>query len=225
MGTVDRMGRSLLDDLDGVDRREMLTAARRRRFARNEVLFHEGDPGESLHLISKGFVAIRSSTNLGDVVTLAVLGAGQTFGELALLSDDKERTASAIALDAAETLSWSHKQVEALRRSSPDVDRFLIEVLAEQVQRLSGLLVEALHQPVESRVLRRLAALAELYHPDINEATIPVTQDDLASLAGTTRPTANRVLKDAEAIGLLRLSRGRITVVDRQRLVDVVGRP
>lgn len=218
------MGRSLLDDLDGVDRRELVTAARRRRFGRGEVLFHEGDPGDSLHVVCKGYVAIRSTTRLGDVVTLAVLGPGQSFGELALLTPEAERSASAVALEPAETLSWRRVQVDELRNSSPDVDQFLIEVLAEQVQRLSGLLVEALHLPVETRVLRRLAALAELYDTDAAEVTVPVTQEDLASLAGTTRPTANRVLKEVEAKGLIQLARGRIVITDRDALADAAAK-
>ena len=56
------MGRSLLDDLEGVDRRELVAASRRRKFTRNEVLFHESDPGDTLHLVTKGFVAIRTGT-------------------------------------------------------------------------------------------------------------------------------------------------------------------
>jgi CRP/FNR family cyclic AMP-dependent transcriptional regulator len=212
------MTRSLLDDLDGLDRRELVAAARRRRFGRGEVVFHEGDPGDSLHLIVKGYVAVRATTRLGDVVTLAVLGPGQPFGELALLTGDAERTATAVALDAVETLSWRRPHVEELRASSPDVDRFLLEVLAEQVQRLSGLLVEAMHLPVEARLVNRLAALVELYDPDADTVTLPVTQEDLASLAGTTRPTANRVLKGLEADGLIELARGRTIVVDRDGL-------
>lgn len=218
------MARSLLDDLDGVDRRDLVAASRRRRFARNEVLFHEGDPGDSLHVVVKGYVAIRSSTELGDVVTLSVLGPGEAFGELALLSEDSTRSASAVALDAVETLSWRRNQVEELRSSSPDVDRFLIEILSEQVRRLSGRLVEALHLPVELRVLRRLAGLVDLYDPSSEVAVVPVTQEDLASLAGTTRPTANRVLKEVEGAGLLELSRGRITVVDRDGLARRAAR-
>lgn len=218
------MTRSLLDDLDGLDRRDLIAAARRRRFTRNEVVFHEGDPGDSLHLIVKGYVAVRATTRLGDVVTLAVLGPGQPFGELALLTGDAERTASVVALDAVETLSWRRPQIEELRASSPDVDRFLIEILTEQVQRLSGLLVEALHLPVETRLVKRLAALVELYDPEADEVILPVTQEDLASLAGTTRPTANRVLKGLEASGLIQLARGRTVVVDCDGLLDAAAR-
>jgi CRP/FNR family cyclic AMP-dependent transcriptional regulator len=218
------VGRSLLNDLDGIDRQELVAASRRRTFARNETLFHEGDPGDTLHLVRKGYVAIRASTELGDVVTLAVLGPGEAFGELALLAEDATRTASAVALDAVETLSWRRNQVQELRDRSPDVDRFLIEILTEQVRRLSGRLVEALHLPAELRVLRRLAGLADLYDPTSEVVVVPVTQEDLASLAGTTRPTVNRVLKDAESAGLVELSRGRTTVVDRVGLAKRANR-
>lgn len=210
--------RSLLDTLEGVDRRELVAAARRRRFKRNEVIFHEGDPGDSLHVITRGCIAIRATTPLGDVVTLAVLGPGEPFGELALLMPESTRTASAVALGDAETLSWRRGQIDELRQRTADVDQFLLEVLTSQVQRLSSRLVEALHQPVETRLLRRLSDLVELFDPDSGTVVVPVTQEDLASMAGTTRSTANRVPKAAESDGLVALTRGRVEVLDRAGL-------
>lgn len=217
------MARSLLDDLHGVDRRELVAAARRRRFARGEILWHEGDPGDTLHVITKGYVAVRVSTRMGDVVTLAVLGPGEPVGIHALVNADARRSAGCVALDKVETLSWSRAQVDELRGRSPDVDRFLIEVLVDQVQRLSGQVLQALHEPVETRLLAKLSALAELFDPDAEVACIPVTQEDLASMAGTTRPTANRVLKEAEAEGLVALARGRVDVIDRAGLARRAG--
>ncbi len=217
------MARSLLDDLDGVDRRELVAAARRRKFTRGEVLWHEGDPGDTLHVITRGYVAVRVSTRMGDVATLAVLGPGEPVGIHALVNSDARRSASSVALDKVETLSWTRAQVDELRSRSRDVDRFLIEVLVDQVQRLSGQVLQALHEPVETRLLANLAALAELFDPDAEVAAIPVTQEDLASMAGTTRPTANRVLKDAEADGLIALARGRVDVLDRTGLSRRAG--
>ena len=77
----------LLATLDPHERRETIAACQRRRFARNEVIFHQGDPASTLHLIAKGRVAFRATTSLGDVVTLNIAGPGTAFGELALLSD------------------------------------------------------------------------------------------------------------------------------------------
>ena len=186
----------------------------RRAFRKHDTLFHEGDPGDTLHIIEKGHVAIRCSTPSGDVATLTVLGSHASFGEQALLSADAVRTASAVALDVVETRALHRNEFEALRRTNPTVERFLIEALAAQVRRLSMQLVEALFVPADARVVRRVALLADLYANGDGPVSVPLRQDDIASMAGTARPTANRVLKQLESDGLISLTRGRLDVLD-----------
>src|SRR5256885_8893412 len=94
----------LLRSLSEEDRRRVLSAARRRRFARREVLFHEGDPGDTLHLIDKGRVAIRITTPLGDTATVGVLGPGDVVGEMAVLEEGGGRAATATAPQPAGAL-------------------------------------------------------------------------------------------------------------------------
>jgi CRP/FNR family transcriptional regulator, cyclic AMP receptor protein len=101
-----------------------------------------------------------------------------------------------------------------LRTSSPTVERFLTNMLAAQVRRLTEQLLEALYVPADQRVVRRLADVAEVYAEDRNEADLALRQDDLATMAGTTRPTANRVLKQLESEGAVELARGRIAISD-----------
>lgn len=205
----------LLDPLPPDQRRQLLAAGRLRRFARKEVIFHEGDPGDTLHLVQRGHVAVRITTPLGDVATLTVVGPGQTFGELALMDTAARRSATCIALDRAETWSLHRDQFARLRRENAAIDRFLIDLLAGYVRRLSEHLVQALYLPADQRVALRLLGLAETYlgHPDI-----PLTQDDIASLAGTSRATVNRVLGELEQAGALQVGRGRITVLNRERI-------
>lgn len=210
--------RGLLDRLSDDDRRALLAAAPRRRYAKGEVLFHEGDPGDTLHLVEKGHVAIRVTTALGDVATLTVLGPGVAFGEQALLTEPGRRTASAVALDAVETRAIHRDAFVELRHTRPQVDDFLVDVLAASVRRLTEHLLEALYVPVETRVVRRLLLLADAYGDGTAPITIPLTQDDLATMAGTTRPTANRVLKAAADDGLVGVGRGKIEVLDLDRL-------
>ena len=190
---------------------------RGRRFARNEVVFHEGDPGDTLHLPATGHLAVRVATPLGDVATITVLGPGEVFGELALVTG-RHRTATVVALEPATTLALSRSQFDALREASPDLDRFLIDLLAADVGRLSEQLLEALYVPVEKRVIRRLVRLTGQYGEGAAGTVIPLTQEDLASMAGTTRPTTNRVLREAEAAGAIRVGRGRVEILDPGRL-------
>ncbi len=213
----------LLAGLAEPERRAVLHAARRRRFRRGEVVFHEGDRGDSLHMILRGHVAIRVSTPLGDTATLTVLGPPESFGEGALLSDDARRTATVVALDQLETLSLFRDDFERLRAERPPVEHVLVAVLALQVRRLTQHLLEALFVPADKRVLRRLLEMADAFCEEPGEGgsgrmVLPVTQEDVASAAGTTRSTANRVLHAVAADGLVGLARGRVEIVDRDRL-------
>jgi CRP-like cAMP-binding protein len=202
----------LLDSLDDAEQREVLAVMRRRRFKRNEVVFHHGDPGDTLHLVVHGCFAIRVTTPEGYQAMVRVFGPADFFGELAMLSPGQRR-GTAVSLDSGETLSLHREDFQNLRATRPRINDVLTDALVAEVRRLSSALIEALYVPVERRVFLRLLDLVELYGGE-PPVVIPLTQDDIAQLAGTTRPTANRVLRAGEADGLLRLARGRIEVHD-----------
>jgi CRP/FNR family transcriptional regulator, cyclic AMP receptor protein len=204
----------LLDGLSDAERRQVLASARRRRFRPREVVFHEGDPADCLHMIVSGRFAAQGATPLGDVVTFALLGPDDFFGELALLEGRSARTATVAALDAGETLTLGRADFARLRDAHPGTDRLLVDALAAQVCRTSAALLEALYHRAETRVLRRLVAAAGLWDALRPGGVLPLTQDDLAGLAGTTRPTVNKVMREAEQAGLIATRRGRIEILD-----------
>jgi CRP-like cAMP-binding protein len=204
----------VLDAVDDETRARLLSAARRRHFSRNEVVFHEGDPADAFHLLVSGHVCVRVVTPMGDIAILTVLGPGAIFGELALLSGDQPRAATVAALDPAETLVLTRADFAAARQEFSGVDRFLVSLLAGYVRELDGRLIEALYVPVRKRVFRRLIALSHLYGDGSAGTVIPLTQDTLASLAGSTRSTTNETLRDAAAGGVISLDRGRIRITD-----------
>jgi CRP/FNR family transcriptional regulator, cyclic AMP receptor protein len=208
------MDNDLLGGLSTDERRLVAAKMNRRAFKKGDTLFFEGDLGDSLHIVQKGRVAVRTSTPQGDVATLTVLGPGACFGEQALLSEDARRTASVVALEAVETRLLHRRDFDELLRHQPTVERLLVDVLAAQVRRLTSQVLDALYVPAERRVIRRAAELADLYDEGVRPIDIPIRQEDLASMAGTTRPTANRVLKQLEDDGVITLGRGRMSVVD-----------
>jgi CRP/FNR family transcriptional regulator, cyclic AMP receptor protein len=196
------------------DVRRLLAIARRRTFARNEVVFHRGDPANALHLIAAGRFAVTIVTPLGDTAMLAVRGAGDAFGELALVSGgDTERSATVAALEPSETHAVLTDDFARLRREHPQVDAVLAAILAERVRRLSEQVTEAYYLSAEARVLRRLAELGDLYG-----GVVSLPQEALAELAGTSRATVNRVLREAQARGAIELRRARIAVRDPELL-------
>jgi CRP/FNR family transcriptional regulator, cyclic AMP receptor protein len=210
---------ALLQGLGEDERRGVIAGARRRRFARREVLFHAGDPGEALHLIASGWVAVYVTTPLGSTATFAVLGPGEAVGEMALISPG-ERTATAIALEPTETLSVRRDQLEELRRRHPRIDRLLVELLAERVRRLDQELVEAYFVRAETRVARRLLRLARAMPERDGRRVVRLTQEDLAGLAGTSRATVNGALRELEREGAIAIARGRVEVLDLEILAD-----
>jgi CRP/FNR family cyclic AMP-dependent transcriptional regulator len=215
----------LLAGLPPEDVRELLAIARRRTFARGEVVFHQDDPADSLHLIVRGRFGARVSTPLGDSVLLEVLGPGRSFGELALVLEDARRSATVSALEDGETRSVFRDDFARLQRRHPGVKDVLLRLVAEQVQRLTARVVEAHYVDAETRVRRRVCELAETY----GSSVIPLTQEDVAAMAGTSRATVNRVLREEQERGAVALRRGRTTVLDldglqrRCRLERVLG--
>jgi CRP-like cAMP-binding protein len=202
----------ILAALDDQTRRHLRDAAHRRRFGRGEVLFHAGDAANSMHLLVSGHVSVQITTRSGDTAILTVLGPGSSFGEMALLAEDAERSATVAALDQVETLVVPRGDFLRLRATHPAMDRFLVGLLASYIRRQDSRLIEALYVPVDKRVLRRVLAMSRLYGDGSTGTVIPLTQDVIASMAGTTRPTANQVLRSAEREGLVSVDRGQIRV-------------
>ena len=211
---------ALFDDLASESVNRILGAARRIRLSRGDVLFHEGDHAETVYLVESGKVAVRISTPEGALVTVALLGPGSAVGELALIGDDEHRTATVQAVEPVVALALRRREFAELRRQHPSVTEFLIKSLAATVRRLDAQLVEAFHLPAEVRIRRRLHALAQVYDRGSPVIVVDLTQEELAQLAGTTRPTLNRVLREEERRGTLRLGRGRIVILNRAQLAS-----
>jgi CRP/FNR family transcriptional regulator, cyclic AMP receptor protein len=202
----------LLAGVSAEDVRRLVAVAQLRTFRRGQVVFHDDDPADALHLVVRGHFAVRVTTAAGEPVLVAIIGAGDAFGELALVSDSR-RGATVQAFSDGETLALHRDAFEALRRARPQVDRSLAVLLAERLRRVNELLTEAHHVDADVRVRRRLAELGEAF-----DGTIPLTQEEIAQTAGTSRATVNRVLREEAAAGAVELGRGRTTITDAAAL-------
>jgi CRP-like cAMP-binding protein len=201
--------------------RELLAISRRRTFAKGEVVFHRGDPADSLQLVVKGSFAVRIMTPLGDTATVGVCGPGESFGEMALASPEARRAATVTALEPSETMAVYYGEFERLRKRHPEVTQVLVAVLAVEVRRMNELLLDALYLPAERRVLRRLVELADSYADA--DGVIALTQEELAQIAGTSRAQVNRVLRAQEKRGTIELRRGKTVILDRDALERQTG--
>jgi len=210
------MNWDLLASLPEEDRAEILAAAVPRSFDRGEVLVHDGDPADSLHLIVDGRVAVQVSTADGDRATLNILSAGNYFGELSLVrgAGERRRTATVLALEDTRTLSLTLATFDRLRVRHAAFDRLLVAALAGRVEQLSGRLLEALYVGLDRRLCSCLLDLARTYRGSSPQVSIPLTQDQIAGLVGGTRPSVNQSLHKLSELGIVELRRGRIVIRD-----------
>lgn len=196
----------------------MLARAVRRTFARGATVFNAGDEPDGVHILLRGRVAVAATTPAGDQATFTVLGPGDVVGEMALLGRAQRRSGTVRALEATSTLVIGADDLTALRRADTEIDAVLLDVLAERIRRLSDHLLEALYLPADKRIVRRLIVLCRAYHGASVAATVPLAQAELASLAGTTRQSVNKMLRTLAADGVVTLSRSSVTVPDPRRL-------
>jgi CRP-like cAMP-binding protein len=208
------------------DLRDLASHLRPRRFRRGEVIFHQDDPGDSLHVVTSGAVKIVLPSTGGEEAIIATVHAGDFFGELALL-DGVARSATATAVEPTETLSLPREPfLEEIGRSASLRD-VLLRSLAGELRRLTGHVEELHFLDLAGRLASRLVHLAQEADPGPArtadgklEATLdwPFTQSDLAAMIGATRQSVNRLLSDLVDRGLVRIDRDTLVITDLERL-------
>lgn len=194
----------------------------RRRFRRNEVIFHQGDPGDSLHVVATGAVKIVLPSPGGDEAIIATLQPGDFFGELALL-DGAPHSATATAVEPVETLSLARTPFHHLLDEDRGLRMALLSGLAAELRRLTGHVEELHFLDLAGRLAMRLVRLARERDPDAQREVRldwPFTQSDLAAMIGGTRQSVNKLLSRLVDDGLLVIEHDTLVIRDVQALAE-----
>ena len=204
----------LFNRLPAVEQSALLQRTHRQKFPAGAFVYHAGHPGDTLYVIAKGRVAVLSPTAADAPLTLRILGRGEAFGELALLTDSHRRTATIQAIEPVETLVLNRNDFDDMRQRHPAVNDLLLASLSGLVERLSAQIAEMYECDGTTRIHRQLVRLGELFEATEPDGTIPITQHQLASIAGVKLRLTNRVLGEAVAAGMLSTGKRRIVVHD-----------
>lgn len=188
---------------------------RRRRFKRGETIFHQGDPGDALHIVSSGAVKIVLPSVDGEEAIIATLRSGDFFGELALL-DGAPRSATAVAVEPSETWTLSRALLLSLLERDAALRESLLAGLARELRRITGHVEELHFLDLAGRLASRLARLAREAEPDADEVRLswPYTQSDLAAMIGGTRQSVNKLLADLVDRGLVVIEKDTLVIPD-----------
>lgn len=188
--------------------------------SKGQILFHEGDRGERLYIITDGKMKLGHTSTDGRESLLAVLGPGELLGELSLF-DPGPRTATATALTDVSLMALAHVALRPWLTGRPEVAEALLAALARRLRRTNEQMADLVFSDVPGRVAKTLLELGEKFGrqlPDGLHVTHDMTQEELAQLVGASRETVNKALADFAARGWIRLESRSVVLLDTERL-------
>lgn len=205
---------SLFASLPERERTALEERCRHLKLPAHAYLYHEGQTGDALYVLVSGRIGIWGGGERGEPTLLAILGPGEMFGEMAILSDERVRTATTQALSKVEVVQILGTDIEALRQRYPRISDVFIHALLRLVQRLTTQVSELSELDGPTRLYRQLWRLGDVYENRRAGAELPISQQQLASLTGVGLRITNRVLNEARAEGILETGKHRIVVTD-----------
>ena len=187
---------------------------------RGDVLFHEGDSGDKLYIVTEGKVKLGRSSSDGRENLLAIMGPGQMFGELSLF-DPGPRSATVTAVTDATFGSLSHDDLLRWLDGRPQVARGLLSQLASRLRKSNDVVADLVFSDVPGRVAKALLDLADRFGRTADDGVHvhhDLTQEELAQLVGASRETVNKALADFVHRGWIQLQGKSVVVLDEDRL-------
>ncbi|MCI4646395.1 MAG: Crp/Fnr family transcriptional regulator [Hyphomonadaceae bacterium] len=214
---------SLLAELSEQQLQAMLSVSRRAKYRKGEVIYNQGDRGESAALILTGAVKISTFSVTGREIVFAYLSAGDMVGDVAVL-DGAVRTATATAAEKVECFILPRVELNRMIASDPDLTAAVIRFLCGRL-RATNLLLESDRSYEQAARLARgiLRLLKEHGHRDSAAGTLglSISQSDLGAFVSMARENVSRQVSDWSRAGILKLERGRIVILDKEALEEI----
>jgi CRP/FNR family cyclic AMP-dependent transcriptional regulator len=214
----------IFSDLEPRELEAIAQVAVPRKWDRGEMIFREGDEGDTCYLLRSGAVVLTREHQDGRMVALAELRAGALFGELAMFRGET-RSATAEAVEVTSAVALLAGDIQRCISRNPDLALKLLASLSERVSRTNERLLQQSFQTVAGRVASALLAQTIARQAEgapEADVLIRATQAEIAHLAGTSRESASRFLATLERAGLVTLGRGKVTVHEPARLRNYI---
>ena len=189
-------------------------------FRRGHVVFTEGEPGDTLYIITAGKVKIGRKSADGRDSLITLMGPSDMFGELAIF-DPGPRTSTVTALTEVKAVVMSRSVLRSWITDRPEIAEQLLRVLARRLRRTNDNLSDLIFTDVPGRVAKQLLYLAQRFGSrDGNALRVDheLTQEEIAQLVGSSRETVNKALSDFTQRGWIRVQGRSILIDNAERL-------
>jgi len=206
------------------ERGALIAQAHMRKCAADETIFLMGSPGDSMMAVLSGNVRISVPSPDGKEIVLAILGAGEIFGEVALL-DGGERTADARATTESSLAVLERRDVLSFFERHPSAWPSLVEMLCERLRSTDRQMAEVALLGLPVRLAKAMLRMAAVQNPTNGHcgAQIRLSQRELGNMVGATRESVNKCLREWQRKGIIRIAESLITIVNRTALEDLAG--
>jgi CRP/FNR family transcriptional regulator len=194
---------------------QVAAVARERHYERGDLIVREGESGGALHCVHSGLVKVFKLSTEGKEQVLFLAMVGHTFNDVPAL-DGGTNLASAAAMELSSVYTIGHEELRTLIVAQPDVALTMVRMLGSRVRHLVALVEDLSLRPVIARVAKIL--LDQEIASQEGRQIYRLTQQEMAALAGTAREVVGRALKEVEAAGAIKMCRGRVVVVNPDRL-------
>jgi CRP/FNR family cyclic AMP-dependent transcriptional regulator len=194
-----------------------------REFRPGDTMCHEGDPAIHLYVLVTGWVKILSVTSDGHERVLALRGQGDIVGEMAGETTG-QRTATIRAVDPVCALIIGYERFSSFLDSRPGADRAYRRTLTQRWSETAKVLRRHSVSNGAQRLAALLLELAERHGRTVGgeiRVAMPLSQEELASLAGTSRATVQRAYRIWRQRGFLRTGQRHITITDPSGLRQI----
>lgn len=186
-----------------------------RGYPRGEMVILEGEPCEAIYFVKSGRVKVFKTSPEGREQVLRIMTAGDTFNEVPVF-DGGDNPASVEAIDPTSLYILASADLQALMLGMPAISRNVVRILASRLRHLVELVEDLSFRHVTGRVAKIL--LQHTWDGAPANGSGRLTQQQIATMAGTAREMVGRALKGLEQAGAIRMERGRIVIVDKGKL-------
>jgi CRP/FNR family cyclic AMP-dependent transcriptional regulator len=194
----------------------------RQSFPRGSVIFANGDPGTGLMGVLAGAVKISVASADGRDIVLTIMHEGDIFGEIALL-DGHPRTADATAMMDCELMVIERRDFIPFLRSQPDLAIQIIEILCARLRRTTEQVQDLTFLNLATRLAKTLLRLTADAERPGSAPKVAITQREISQIVGKSRESTNKQLRSWAKHGLIRLERGAVVVLHRDRLAEMAA--
>jgi CRP/FNR family cyclic AMP-dependent transcriptional regulator len=184
-----------------------------KRYDRNDRVFEEGEQPDALYVVRGGRIAIAKRSPDGKESVVALMESGDLFGDMGLF-DGLPRSAEARALEPSELIVVAFPPVRQMFTDRPELLFDVVAFLSRRIRATDVALADSVFLDVTGRTAKRLLELAG----GSDEFTMPLTQEELASMVGASRERVNKSIAQFVRLGWITQSDRRYRITDRPQL-------